>query len=1813
MKPRNWVTFTIITAISIVGCDSDKDNDASGGSGCYTPCKSGTVIGGEYVPCSDEGLMEGCFGQTSCVNGWCVLDSEKAKSSAAIPGANGILPVLRGVSDSDAGLNPPGNSNGKCVDDCGCGEHGACVNSKCTPGCEEDGECEEDEICYKKVCRQKCSTGSATSDPVKCPVDTTCVIGDDGENGTCMPKCTPMTSEVVQNCLRSTAGDLVPFELTGGDLAVDSLFFNGSTESLTFEVINNTQCALDLTITKVSHIVHTQEGSTTVEENALHWVEITSEDVEVKKVGNEYLLEKFPGDGNKAVITVSGAKNDSIPNWNGTVQLGARGSGEILEEGGELTPGEDLGRRIVNLSYSSGVDGQWAGSMFYFGNFGDNNIEEWVNETDPAAKDALAATVGNALIRRWGVLFRGAISLDNFGAALSSTLTGAWSWPTVRDKCPSKEGACYPFADPDETPDDGIEEFSDDLGSAPVPGGVVELPIVMNVELDTTGPALNTFKGKILSDITLHYAGDPMVEFALAKDHGECDQVGKVCKNDITSFGSDIVVGGRFIPGDNGMTCSDIPDFVEKTTPWLVEGFTGGTRVQGGKRDVVECRDTTKPFDVGSPLLPLGVAAFNLNSSYAGSNPLPTGQSLKRTLTLLDGAFFNKSDMFILFKETFSVEMGGDQPEDFSGYGMMILRRSPVTLEAQDYIGSDQQDDRTFDQVSHEPGCSQEFLDEVDGGIENFTDLASVVVGGAVGNWDVGDTMSTEDIYYLCHETGQFAGGYAIEDDIAEDAGVPEPHVDRWCPISSGATFFYFRFPHPDDPVALACNDELVTNQYEQPTYETGEDGKPIQTGTSSTQVVVEKASCLTELNKYDKANVVLLDPISTCSSSESPVCDGDEWDRRMGKRFFPAADGTAYRDLQRQIYEAFRYKIAFRSRNGKNIGFTPEVCSDSPGGVPYCYNPDIIEEIQKRSDCALYLWANRASHSDFNADALGAALTNNFKSNCIYPENDERCSTPEAQQDGFEALLAELLIMLGDDAYTTSFASRFDLAGMGKATFEGDRFEEGGINLTGAAGYEMYSLYKAVQYYQLALDRFYSLMPAIYNSLNNDSTKSFITADTVTNYFDRLIRASTQKARAWAEITKRYQSFNQPVLARRVIERAYTASYLESVLITSMMKQVTRITKSAAWAQIEYIVDQAQLRYKASLLELQDINQSITDDVNYFGYPPEYIPFPATDEGDYAEGNINAFDKLRDSAVAKIEFAAAKEEAALSSSRDFEVDYASFQAELANIRKSYENDLADICGTFEAVEDGRIYPAISDYGYLDEKAKTLQDPCGLMGNGDIFEALKEAEKAQGEANLLVHAIGRKTAEIAAELIKIGAICGIRITWGAVKLGVGAAAMSLEQVTDCLDKAKDDIAKGVQTGVAISRNIKCNVGVAVSCPQAAAAAASQTGITAAGALGELGFEAAQQTLKVAKGLLQKKLDMGEEVMECALAGADGVAAVANLVFDLTEVGHELANSGKEITRANSVVVKLQHKAKRLQVELTEAEQHAINIEAARNDPNVRIYKNDAIINADKAFWSAVREVYKATKVYEYYTSTTYAHLVDLFLVRMVTAGDYNLENYLGELDDAFYEFEESYTNPDMRLAIISTRDDIFEIPRLSAENPGVSLSEQERADLFTESLTNPDVGKTTIDDFGYIRIPFNTQLSEVSPLTRNHKIFYIEAEILGDDVGDAAGRLYVTQKGTGTVRSVDGDKIYYSFPERMAVVDTFFNGLKEIDHDSIYHTVYRNDRFLDRPYANSDWELIFNGVDEAVNKDINLASITDIRLYVYYTDFTAMP
>ena len=918
-------------------------------------------------------------------------------------------------------------------------------------------------------------------------------------------------------------------------------------------------------------------------------------------------------------------------------------------------------------------------------------------------------------------------------------------------------------------------------------------------------------------------------------------------------------------------------------------------------------------------------------------------------------------------------------------------------------------------------------------------------------------------------------------------------------------------------------------------------------------------ASTLRDWTQSGSAVITQLNPIWTCSNG-AVSCDDNPYDRRAGKTFYTAnTEGVHFTAIRPAIQDAFRYRTRFVDREGTGLGFTPSICEPFSTTIPYCYDPVAIEEITERTDCLLHIYENfPAALTVPESETLYNYLTENFARYAPPVGSNERA------RNGFEQYYAELLIMLGDQAYTKAFESRFDLAGISVEGFPGDKFESpDGLAISGIAGSEMFTLHQAVQYYTMVLDRFYGQSASISAALEAGAVgeaRNFLSAETVTTYFDRLIRASTQRSRAYAEIARRYQAFNRPNLARRVSTRAYNVTYLESIALASIIRDVLAREGGANRAQLLIALEDAQRRYSMALLDLGNVYRTITDDVNILGFEPDYVPFPALDNSG-TNADINAFERLYQVAQFKLDTARTREQIASSQTREFDTDEASFQAELTTLSRTYETQLGEVCGTFQGV-DGQVHPAIEQRAYLSEVYGLYGDPCGFVGNGTIHEKIVQMDIARVELKRISVEMSNVLERVSLQEQRVRDICQIQAEIANFNLQTAVESFRLDEEIRASEFALEQFRAASNTASRVAETLACEP---LACVQAGIAAG------AIGALGVADSVAAGAQAVFAADRRNKKANMEAaaarwvELQQCRIAGAELLAETKSMMLGLRELQLSGYAAQLQVGLALSEISKARLDAKRIQLEMAEALQLSVNVQAARNDPNIRIYRNDAVLNAEVAFEDALREAYKLTLVYEYYTSQSYAAKDQLLLVRMVSAGDYNLENYVFELRNAFLAFEETYGNPDIRVMKISLRDDILELPRIAPD--GRPYDKVERIALLREALSDP----TRLNQDGYISIPFSTRLREVSPVTRNHKILYVEANLRGDEIGDHLARIYLRQRGTATVRTIQDGRSFYRFPNRTAVIDPWVNTTRQDPSLAGSQEIFRSYRLRDLP------------------------------------------
>lgn len=1685
---------------------------------CYTPCHSDAVDDDGVVhACDSDGLIAGCLGDTTCLDGQCLATDETA---------------------------------GACASALECPLHQDCVMGRCLSNCDGDSDCLDGAICHRRACRVACTTTDA-----HCASNEYCSTAN-GEHGVCLPNAAAGIDELA---------DLTPFTVEPPALHLTANRIGGQ-----FTLTNESARDLTFTLVRRDHTLWREDGTAhevilepgmacELTDCPLYWLDWGVEDLDGEVLlategSTEIAIPLVPGES--VVVAIEDAGAVDVPRWSGAI--------DVLHPEGAV--------QTVNLSHSSAPDGQWAGELVTFGHFDDAVVSRW-DRGD--FRDWQMQETGNALLDLWASFRDGAIPLREFEAMLLSIQSASWRRAAMVELC-GPTTACAPFSNTR-----GYTVITSNTREHSVPSGALTSPAVMNLRAATASDSFaecaghdHCFVGRIDSAQTLQFPGSPQVWLQFEGDPAACGRSGRVgCSTRVVDFGFVSEVGGRYRI-DRSETCAD--GYERVRVPWLVPGFLGSASldVDSGTYAITECRATD---------LPLVEPGANQSLSM-GNSPFD-GRPRVRRLELMDGALIDNHQLVLLVSEESESHLSADAPPS-RRYGYFVLDRTSVALQPADLVGQPPAVDTPATDRRRPVACDDDLLEALD---FSGDELASATLGNRYAdrvargvldgvNYENPDSRALE----LVNETSEFVHYYCADDGLFD--GVNGGGESIACPSGSPVTFF--TLDQDQDWIAeQSCLDRTDADGF---------------------------ADCGATLDSWlaNDRHGIRLDPVYVCAdAAEVEVvddrriatlrnravdeavgvyCDDDRLDLRQGKLFVAPRAGTEVMlPLELAMAEAFQYRIRFASRSASSrVGFVPEVCGSNTESRPYCYDPGAIEEIAQRVECAVSLFNDHRDLLTVAArDELLASLRFHFGR-----EVSVDVFNREIVADGFEHLFAELAIMLGDEHYTRALSSRFDLAGLRMADFAGSQLEPNGMDLTGVPGAEMASLYRALQYYEMVQERFWVLAPEISQSMElaraeGSPGASFISLSTSVSYFSRVVRASTQRAVVYGEIAKRYQTFNRPDLARSVIERAYVAASIDSAAISQLFRELADVLAVDDIAQIEAELVNANRRYLVALTDMRRIHRSITDELTFFGFAPDFMPFPQIERG-----RDNAFETAMFRAWQRLGQARQAEDQAINSDRSFNTNAASFQNELAQLRTSYDARLAEICGTMEV--GGEVYPATIRYAHLSERARSLGDPCGLMGTGAIHDALGQLDVER--VNL--HRVGvqlrnafeqvtieaERIVDQCAELTRVsdiifndrGTIADLQLHIGRLNIAKASIDRALSDISNIAFLNTEEMGRGMVAGLAAF--------VAFHSPVVE------------------GFSAGIIHNEHQIAGLQADLERARLLQGCAVGQVNSEASVKKMILSVPILELDALRAHYGLHQAIAGVDQLRNEAIRTMAEQEELEQLAIDVAAARDNPNVRLYRNDAIRNADFTFTAAVREAYKATRVLEYYTSASYPGLDKLFLTRMVARGDYNLTTYLLGLEDTFRDFEDQYGRADTRLVRLSLRDDLLRLP--FNDERGQALSEGERIELLRERLMDGSL----LDPDGYLSIPFSTDVTMTSPLTANHKLAWVEVELMGSDLGDPLGRAYLRMAGTASIEAIDGDANYYAFPQRTAVINTFFNGNRVYADAGLY----QNRHLKDRPLVNTRWELLLNTVDEEVNEDINLNSLTDIRLYLYYQDFT---
>ena len=1712
---------------------------------CYTPCSGDISVDKKLIVCHAKyKLREGCEPGQVCKEGSCVSSDLSEGQSAS------QYPFCKSAAD--------------------CPSWQTCLQGKCYSTCTSSASCGEGNECYRYVCRKKCDDKKST-----CGKEEACELTGE-QSGYCMPKSPLKFSNQPQT---KTPGNfelpLQHFTLNTFKTFDDLIIENNAIQPTTFKItaLSDTTGKSGTPLTWLKFALC---KTYTKERNSC-----SKFDTAKSATNGVFSLESVPSK-TRIIIRISNAagKPQDIKKYSGQLKV----------------EGQQLGSQQIGLEYQQSSSGQWQGKMVFFGNFEDNNIDKF-----PSKAPLNIDQIKNALMRRWDEFkhqkLAPAVSFDSsfqsFRAMLSSLREGSWSFEKTQKDCKDKlaqgstDVVCYPSA-----ASKGYSLLTLSKKEAPVPSGVSEMDFTINVKEVKS----QSLEGRIDSRLTLHYPGNPEVKLTLASS----PEKSKLAF--LNTFDATILLGGRYPVSKIG-NCHDTTEFIKKSYPWLAPDFMESSYESASKRLQSECRMQNFPQKpTGTSEEQEAMKQSNINLSMA--NPIPNGRTIRRRLELVDGAIIENRYMFIIFKERLTSFFAGSSNnalnKEFVNYGYMMLQRTGADLEDKDYTGAKAPVENNKTCTSNSQcgndecvsgkcmpksrmnlvQCTPELIKlatnktiSKPSDLERWNktaleELVDVLTNGPdvqkLGTAPIKTGSYTKSgkkryIHYLCEDTKQFNGG-------------PKGDVD--CPNGSKVRFF----------------DSLKTES---------------QIRAESCQ---SNATCHETYDKWTKSKPdsgFRFDLPYVCADKNAVLCDTNLKNLREGKVFFQPTASTGkyiapFSSLSIATANGFRYRVKFQSRSGGAIGFVPTVCKPYTDTLtPYCYDPKEIEKITSRVNCLQSIYNNSKTYQNLST-------TTRAQLNTFLRVNFSFQSSGSTTLFGFDYMNAELKIMMADEAYIQALTSRFDLAALKVKAFKGSDFEFKGVDLSGPLGASMHNLYLSTQYYQMVLDRFFLLSPSFAQAFTSNN---FIDVNVVSTYFKKVLQASSRKARSWGAIAKEYHALNEPALAQMVVERAYATTYMEFTIFTRLMKLLLSNANFTERAQISKEIEEAALVYRAAMNDMEAIYKNVKQQLNFFGFPRGYIPFPALSNFAPGAGTTNAFSVSLQYAKEKLALAVVKEKEALNGKRAFDTDSASFQNELQRIEQNYGAQLEEVCGTIKG-SNGKNVPAIAKNAHLDPKAKLYGNPCGRMGSGSLYNAYIGLEKFKLAADAVKknHELVQK--QIKDEKDRIEKYCLKRADMADLIYSHMETKAERQQAINDAQVAIDSAQRTSQNAFNALSLFKCGLW---NCPSAAfaggtflATAGISEGVTIPLSLeiNSIKSDIAKSEREHEKEKLMMECDKVEDGKTEGTARLESRAKIIQFRNRMQTFHLESLQVRYDVMLALANIKSLEDRAARLINLQEQTTQQVLNVQAAKNDPNIRIYQNDAIIAADNTFNLALRAAYEATVVYEYYTGSSYKDKVKLFLIRMATAGDYTLESYIANLEEAFRAFERNNGKPDTRLMIVSLQNDILKIPQVSSS--GKALTTIEREYLFQKEFTD----KKRLSSEGYITFPFAISVlkgdARVSPVTMNHKILYIEAEIKGTELGDKVGRIYLQQKGTGMVRTAKDEIKYYTLPRRTAVINPFFNATKgDVDRD-----IYKNFRLRDRPLGNTHWELIFNQLTEKENQDIDINAITDIKLYIYYTDFT---
>jgi len=617
-----------------------------------------------------------------------------------------------------------------------------------------------------------------------------------------------------------------------------------------------------------------------------------------------------------------------------------------------------------------------------------------------------------------------------------------------------------------------------------------------------------------------------------------------------------------------------------------------------------------------------------------------------------------------------------------------------------------------------------------------------------------------------------------------------------------------------------------------------------------------------------------------------------------------------------------------------------------------------------------------------------------------------------------------------------------------------------------------------------------------------------------------------------------------QEANAKKAQERA-VVSFLEAAALSEILTQWGTAPKSVGAKML-------------GMLTPQDAGYTaLRMGANVYGVPQGFMPFvyrPA----DVVKGPTN-FEQMLAIAGDDLKREATLESAFVSNAREYERNGLTLAKELGGVRDRYDLRLKDFCGE----------------GFDPASIQKPEDwtKCGATATGEVAMLKLEIDAANNRqkiAQLRVDGLKKKIEIDVKRLAETQAVHADTLSFIDENGKQVRAIMFIQGVYEAIIES---------TKVASNAQF-WNAGA----PLAEAAAVGAVA-------------AAKGALELQKHALETAMKMKYEQAAAKTELINGMADIQKQMVDATEAAVAVDQEIITVLQANLKLRNALTSAKNLLAERTKAS--ALIEKDPANDPSFRILRDQQAISLLGARADAQKQLFLAASALTYEIN---AKVPGLEGAVMNANNATNLDQLSGCLKSIYNAHRTAYGSPQDYATTLSVRKLLGIIgPRVDTVT-GATLTEGEQ---FRRVLLQ----NANLDGRGGVGITFATNLQSGNGLWSSDvcsdRVSTVQAQIVGDFLGDNQAQLNLSLSGGAFMRSCDGDRIETWMLGRPGSSATSGYAVLQAGVNTFGDAPTANTSLFGQAVARASWQLVIpGGASAPSNADLDLTKIEDVVLKV---------